>query len=253
LRAKLRLAIRRARQNHARVTITGMQVERNGCSIRVSITAQPVECDTGGLLLVSFVDDLKPELRRARPVETAKDASRVPQLERELEATREDLQSVIRDLNVAHEEQKATSEEAVAFNEHFQSTNEELTALNSQLHEMVEQQRTNASDLQSILNSTDVATLFLDADLSIRFFTPAAKSLFNIIASDVSRPLADLTRRFEDEDLLPDARAVLAGHAPIRREVKAEDGAWFMRGMLPYRSDHSSIEGWSSRLPALPR
>ena len=243
LRAKLRLAIRRAKQNHARVTITGMQVERNGCSIRVSITAQPVEYDTGGLLLVSFVDDLKPELRRARPVEAAKDASRVAQLERELEATREDLQSTIRDLNIANEELKATSVDAVAFNEHFQSTNEELTALNSRPHETVEQQRTKASDLRSILNSTDVATLFLDADLSIRFFTPAAKSLFNSIASDVGRPLAHLTRRFEDEDLLPDARTVLAGHAPIRREVKAENGAWFMRGMLPYRSDHSSIEG----------
>jgi hypothetical protein len=63
-----------------------------------------VECDTGGLLLVSFIDDLKPELRPARPVETAKDASRVAQLERELEATREDLQSAIRDLDIANEE-----------------------------------------------------------------------------------------------------------------------------------------------------
>jgi two-component system CheB/CheR fusion protein len=123
LRAKLRLAIRRARQNHARVTITGMQVERNGCSIRVSITAQPVECDTGGLLLVSFIDDLEPGLRPARPVETAKDASRVAQLERELEATCEDLQSAIRDLDIANEEQMATSEEAVTFNADVQSTN----------------------------------------------------------------------------------------------------------------------------------
>ena len=172
-------------------------------------------------------------------------------------ATREDLQSAIRDLEIANEEQKAINEEAMSVNEEFQSTNEELetskeelqslneelTALNSQLHETVEQQRATSNDLQNILNSTDVATLFLDADLNIRFFTPAAKSLFNVIASDVGRPLADLTRRFEDDDLLPDARAVLASHAPVRREVRADDGSWFMRGMLPYRSDDSGIEG----------
>jgi two-component system, chemotaxis family, CheB/CheR fusion protein len=78
-----------------------------------------------------------------------------------------------------------------------------------------------ARELQSILDSTDVATLFLDGDLNIRFFTPATSSLFDIIASNVGQPLADLTRRFEDNDLLADARAVLASHAPIRREVKA--------------------------------
>ena len=142
-----------------------------------------------------------------------------------------------------NEEFQSTNEELETSKEELQSLNEELTALNSQLHETVEQQRATSNDLQNILNSTDVATLFLDGDLNIRFFTPAAKSLFNVIASDVGRPLADLTRRFEDDDLLPDARAVLASHAPVRREVKADDGSWFMRGMLPYRSDDSSIEG----------
>ncbi|MGH7554081.1 MAG: response regulator, partial [Longimicrobiales bacterium] len=127
--------------------------------------------------------------------------------------------------------------------EELQSLNEELTALNSQLHETVEQQRATSKDLQNILNSSDVATLFLDADLNIRFFTPAAKSLFNVIACDVGRPLADLSRRFEDDDLLPDARAVLASHTPVRREVRDERGGWFIRGMLPYRSDESGIEG----------
>ena len=257
LRAKLRSAIQRAKEDHARVTVTGAQVKRDGCSIGVSITALPVESDGEGLFLVSFIDDPTPEPSAVRPVESAADASRVTQLEQELEATREDLQSAIRDLEIANEEQKAINEEAMSVNEEFQSTNEELetskeelqslneelTALNSQLHETVEQQRATSNDLQNILNSTDVATLFLDADLNIRFFTPAAKSLFNVIASDVGRPLADLTRRFEDDDLLPDARAVLASHAPVRREVKADDGGWFMRGMLPYRSDDGQHRG----------
>ena len=257
LRAKLRSAIQRAKQDHARVTVTGAQLKRNERSVGVSITALPVEGDNEELFLVSFVDDPTPELSPVRPVESAADASRVAQLEQELAATREDLQSAIRDLEMANEEQKAINEEAMSVNEEYQSTNEELetskeelqslneelTALNSQLHETVEQQRAASNDLQNILNSTDVATLFLDADLNIRFFTPAAKSLFNVIASDVGRPLADLTRRFEDDDLLPDARAVLASHAPVRREVKADDDSWFMRGMLPYRSEDGQVEG----------
>jgi two-component system CheB/CheR fusion protein len=131
----------------------------------------------------------------------------------------------------------------LATKEELRSLNAELTALNSQLHETVEHQRATNSDLQNILISTDVATLFLDSELNIRFFTPAAESLFDVIASDVGRPLGDLTRRFEDEALLSDACAVLATHAPVRREVRAEDGGWFMRAMLPYRSDDSGVQG----------
>ena len=256
LRTKLRSAIQRAKQDHVRVTVTGAQVKRNESSIGVSITVLPVESEGEGLLLVSFIDDPAPELRAVRPVELATDASRVTQLEQELEATRGDLQSAIRDLEIANQEQKAINEEAMSVNEEFQSTNEELetskeelqslneelTALNSQLHETVEQQRATSNDLQNILNSTDVATLFLDFDLNIRFFTPATKSLFNVIASDVGRRLDDLTRRFQDGDLLSDARAVLASHAPVRREVKADDGAWYIRGILPYRSG-GSVDG----------
>ncbi len=152
-----------------------------------------------------------PAVEGAGRGEPAGDASRVAQIEHQLEATRANLQNAVRDLEIA-------------------------TAT-------VEQQRATSNDLHNILNSTDVATLLLDANLSIRFFTPAAKSLFDLIASDVGRSLDDLTRRFEDEDLLEDARAVLASYAPIRREVRADDGHWFIRGMLPYQSDESAIIG----------
>jgi two-component system, chemotaxis family, CheB/CheR fusion protein len=257
LRAKLRSAVQLAEHDHASVTLTGARVKRNGSSIRVRVTARPIESDGKRLVLVSFVDDLTPEPRPVTAVDSAIDAFHVAQLEEELEVTREDLQSAIRDLEIANEEQKAINEEAMSVNEEFQSTNEELetskeelqslneelTVLNSQLHETVEQQRATSDDLQNILNSTDVATLFLDGDLNIRFFTPAAKSLFSIITSDVGRPLADFTRRFEDDDLLREARAVLATRAPVRREVKAHDGSWFIRGILPYRSDDSNIDG----------
>jgi two-component system CheB/CheR fusion protein len=125
----------------------------------------------------------------------------------------------------------------------LESRNEELTALNGQLQATVERQRAMSRDLQNILDSTDVATLFLDANLSIRFFTPAATSLFTLTASDIGRPLAGLSRRFEDDDLLPDARVVLASHTPVRRAVRSEGGSWFVRATLPYRSGGSGIEG----------
>ena len=192
-----------------------------------------------------------------RPVEPTDDASRIAELERELDATRKELQSAIRDLEISNEEQKAINEEAMSVNEEFQSTNEELvtskeelqslneelTALNSQLQETLERQRSTSNDLQNILDSADVATLFLDRDLNIRFFTPAAKSLFRVIATDIGRPLADLTPLAADRDLLADARAVLTSSAPLGREIEAADGAWYIRRILPYRTQDNRIEG----------
>jgi two-component system, chemotaxis family, CheB/CheR fusion protein len=117
LRAKLRSAIRRAEEGPARITVTGAHVKREGRLVPVSITALPVEGDNEELFLVSFVDDPTPELGAIRSVETAADASRVVQLEQELEATREELQSAIRELEIANEEQKAINEEAMSVNE----------------------------------------------------------------------------------------------------------------------------------------
>jgi len=89
------------------------------------------------------------------------------------------------------EEYQSTNEELLTSKEELQSLNEELTALNSQLQETLERARTTSNDLENVLYSTDVATLFLDLDLNIRFFTPATKALFAIIPSDLGRPLSD--------------------------------------------------------------
>jgi two-component system CheB/CheR fusion protein len=125
----------------------------------------------------------------------------------------------------------------------LQSLNEELTALNSQLQETLERQRTTANDLQNVLYSTNVATLFLDVNLNIRFFTPATRSLFNVIPSDVGRPLADLNSLAADGLLPADARTVLQTLAPIEREIEAQSGTWYARRILPYRTQDNGVEG----------
>ena len=143
----------------------------------------------------------------------------------------------------ANEEFQSTNEELMTSREELQSLNEELTALNSQLQETLERQRSTSNDLQNILDSSGVATLFLDRDLNIRFFTPAAKSLFRVIATDIGRPLADLARRINDTRLLADAGTVLAGHVPPNREVEADNGAWYTRRILPYRTQDAQVAG----------
>ena len=125
----------------------------------------------------------------------------------------------------------------------MQSLNEELTALNSQLQETLERQRTTSNDLQNILYSTDVATLFLDTQLKIRFFTPATKSLFNVISGDIGRPLADLSSLASDRFLLEDARTVLQTLMPVEREIEANNGNWYGRRILPYRTQDNGVEG----------
>jgi two-component system CheB/CheR fusion protein len=257
LRHKLRAAIHRASEERARAIVTGAQVRYDGKATAVSVAVQPVQSDGDELLLVSFIEEPKRREKQGRSVKAAEDVSRIVELERELDATRTELQDTIRDLEAANEEQKAINEEALSVNEEFQSTNEELvtskeelqslneelTALNSQLQETLERQRSTSNDLQNILYSSDIATLFLDGDFNIRFFTPAAKSLFHVIATDIGRPLADLTPLAADTALLDDARAVLANLVPQQREIEAGDGTWYNRRILPYRTHDNRIEG----------
>jgi two-component system CheB/CheR fusion protein len=179
------------------------------------------------------------------------------ELERELEVARRDLQGAIHDLEVSGEEQKAINAEALSVNEEYQATNEELgaskeelqslneelTALNSQLQETLERQRTTSNDLQNVLYSTDVATLFLDTELKIRFFTPAATAIFRIIPSDVGRPLGDLNALAADAGLLADSRRVMETLALSEQEVEGPAGAWYTRRILPYRTQAKGAEG----------
>ena len=258
IRIKLQAGIQQAGQKNELVVVTGGRINHKGYSVSFNIEVQPILNDGEKLFLVAFIDKPKKEHDQKQPrAATPQDVPSLSALEQELEATRAELQSAIRNLELSTEDQKAINEEALSVNEEYQSTNEELltskeelqslneelTALNSQLQETLERQRTTSNDLENVLFSTDVATLFLDTDLNIRFFTPSTKSLFRIIPSDVGRPLADLNSLAADNALAADARTVLRNPIPIEREIETPDRMWFIRRILPYRTKDKGVEG----------
>ncbi len=258
LRTKLRAAILQACQKNARAITTGGLVGHGTHEHAFDIDVQPIMNDQEELLLICFVDAPEPRKGQGTNAPVApQELSRVIELEMELEATRSELLGVIRNLEIASAEQKAINEEALSFNEEYQSTNEEiltskeelqslneeLTALNSQLQETLEQQRTTSNDLENVLYSTDIATIFLDLDFNIRFFTPRTKQIFRIIHADIGRPLADLSSLADDTTLLEDAQTVARALTPLEHEVEARSGSWYLRRILPYRTQESGVEG----------
>jgi len=257
LRLKLRSALEKAMQEAVRVSIEGDEFMHDGVVTPFTIEVQPVLSEGEPLIFVCFVDAAAQHPQQSGAADRPDDSAKIVVLERRLKAARTELHAAIRNLEISNEEQRVVNEEALSVNEEYQSTNEELltskeelqslneelTALNSQLQETLERQRTLANDLQNVLYSTDVATLFLDPQLNIRFFTPATKSLFNVLPSDVGRPLMDLHSLASDVTLAADARAVLLSSEASEIEIATPEGLWFNRRILPYRTLDNGVEG----------
>jgi len=255
LRSKLAAAIRQAEDEKVRVVVEGARMLGAADAGTVTLDIRPVKSAGEDLLLVCFSDGAAATPPRDYAAEPG--LPRIAELEQELQAARADLRSVAQDLEASVEEQKAVNQEALSVNEEYQATNEELltskeelqslneelTALNSQLQETLERQRRTADDLQNVLYSTDIATLFLDAAMKIRFFTPATKTVFNVIASDIGRPLADLHSLLPDCDFAGDAQLVLQTLAPQEREIDVPGQACFIRRIMPYRTHNDRVAG----------
>ncbi|MCA3264141.1 MAG: response regulator [Telmatospirillum sp.] len=255
-RLKVRAAVLNARREGTRVLVKAVASPAAAAKSFFDVSAQPLRFEDEDLVLVCFHDIAAPAA--ATP---ASARSRVPahvaQLERELSETRRELDTAVRTLETTAENEKVVHEEALSANEELQSSNEELLtskeelqslneeliALNSQLQETLERQRTTSSDLQNVLYSTDVATVFLDTQRRIRFFTPASRQLFNILPTDVGRPLADLNAMFADADIAAGVDAVLAGGTIGDREIEAKGGQWFQRRVLPYMTHEGAVGG----------
>jgi two-component system, chemotaxis family, CheB/CheR fusion protein len=257
LPSALRAAVRKATNEGQEVTATG-RVRRSPVSHPVRIVVTPVRFgrdDDARRLLVSFFErESTPEAAEAAQLEEPVSDS---QLQADLDATREDLRLTIEQMEAANEELKASNEEIRSINEELQasneeletskeelqSLNEELNTVNNQLQAKVEELEVRTNDLNNLLNGTDVATLFLDRALCIRWFTPAMKALLELLPTDIGRPISHFAQKFSGGDLVEDARRVIERLLPSNTEVTDDLHRWYIRHIVPYRTQKNWIDG----------
>ena len=261
LRLDLRSLLREVVEANRSIVRGGVPVESEDGRVQlVTITVEPLnDRDEEPLYLVLFTDEgptVSREEAAARALSSRDGASM--QLEEELRETRDRLQSLVEEYETALEELKSSNEELQSVNEEFQSTNEELEASKEELQSVNEElhtvnaellgkldalDRTNA-DLQSLFDSTNVATVFLDQRLVIRNYTPAISALFNILPNDRGRPITDLTGQVMLPDLADDVAAVIAGRSLIERQIDLDDGnGHYLLRVTPYQNTRGVVDG----------
>jgi two-component system CheB/CheR fusion protein len=178
-------------------------------------------------------------------------------LEEELDATKAQLRATIEGAETQQEELKAANEELQSVNEEYKSTleeletskeelqsiNEELKTVNQELQARLQELSQSNNDFQNLMAATDVATLFVDRQLRIKLYTPPLTKIFNIMPVDQGRPLAHVTHRLRDGDLLRDTQQVLDTLVPLEREVQRDDGHVYLLRLAPYRTREDHIDG----------
>ncbi len=257
LRLDLRSALHRATHDGVRIETPSVPVHRDGEAYGVKLIVEPIGGSDNGALLVLFQESgALPETAPGNGERLAND-EHVQRLEAELRITKERLQATIEELESTNEELKSSNEEYQSINEELQSANEELETSKEELqsvneelqtvngelaHRVSELARAN-SDLKNLLESTQIATLFLDNDLRVRNFTPAATDIFHLLETDVGRPIGHVASRVTYPELEQDVRKVLKSLAPVEREVAGADHSHFVVRVLPYRSIDNFIAG----------
>ncbi|WP_256080076.1 chemotaxis protein CheB [Massilia sp. YIM B04103] len=161
----------------------------------------------------------------------------------EMQTSREELKSSNEELQSTNEELQSTNEELTTSKEEMQSLNEELYTVNAELQSKVDDLSMANSDMKNLLNSTDIAVIYLDNSLHIRRFTTQATQIYKLIASDVNRPLGDIVTDLIYPELEDDARSVLRTLAFCEKQITTRDGRWFMVRIRPYRTVANVIEG----------
>jgi len=262
LRSDVRVALHRAAANGEAVRQEGIFHKVGGDTHLLNVFVEPLTVMEGAHHYVVIFQDLGPvKTREAGEAGSRSDAERddtIAHLESELLATRERLQSTIEELETSNEEMKASNEEFQSVNEELQSSNEELETSKEELQSVNEELETVNSELSSkvdsleranndrknLLESTQIATLFLDGNLCIKSFTPAFTDMFHLIEADAGRPITDIVSRLAYDRLETDVRRVLHTLNRVEQEVKLADGsATYMMRILPYRTVGNLIDG----------
>ncbi|MET0265009.1 MAG: CheR family methyltransferase [Duganella sp.] len=259
LRLELRSALFQANQSGKSVETRSSRCERAGRVFYVNMVARPFYDATLGadyVLILFHKFEQVAEPADADETDLA-EVSVLSSLEQELQRTRLQLQDTIENSETSNEELKAANEELQAINEELrsateeletgkeelQSVNEELITVNSELKSKVEETGKVNDDLQNLIASTDLATIFLDRGMRIKRFTPYALGLFNLMSGDIGRPLQDITHKLHYPELAADAVATFHTLLPVEREVASDDGRWFIARVLPYRTGLDQIDG----------
>jgi two-component system, chemotaxis family, CheB/CheR fusion protein len=246
LRMALSGALQRVARSATPIVYKGLRVNPVDGQRLVNIVVQPIRNRRSSRLYALI--SLEEIAETARPDATEIDFrqasdEQLRSLESELSYTKENLQATIEELETSNEELQATNEELVASNEELQSTNEELHSVNEELYtvnaeyqkKIVELTELNA-DMDNLLASTEVHTVFLDRELTIRKFTPKIAALFNLLPQDIGRRIDIFVHHVRYERLMPELRRVLETAEPFEREVQDAQGRWFLLRILPYRS-----------------
>jgi two-component system, chemotaxis family, CheB/CheR fusion protein len=260
LRLEIRALLHRAMTAEQPVVRSNVNFESNGERQLIDVTVQPLRASgQQPVYLVVFKDigDIAPLTESDAKPEEFENAT-VAQLEAELRTTKERLQTTTEELESSNEELKSSNEELSSINEELQSANEELETSKEELQSINEELQTvNAelknrvdelsranSDIANLLESTQIATLFLNRDLAIKSFTPAAKDVFRLVESDAGRPLSHVRSRLRLDTVEEDAERVLRTLSTIEKQVDSEDGRtrYIMR-VLPYRTVDNVIGG----------
>jgi two-component system CheB/CheR fusion protein len=262
LRPKMLTALHRAISDKKTLKLEAIPFRHPGDGIGyLNLIVRPLTAPgTANLFLVVFEElsgPAKSPPAKGKTKTAPEEEARMAVLEHELQATKEYLQTTVEELEASNEELKSTNEELQSTNEELQSTNEELetakeelqstneelVTVNAELNNKVDELTEVNNDINNLLASTEIGTLFLDRELRIKRFTPAATRLFNLLAQDVGRSIKDITPKTEYEKLWKDAEEVLHSLQVKEMELKSLAGETYASRILPYRTRENVIDG----------
>ena len=251
LRHELTAGFKKALRDDETVVLTNVLVGGDGGSHLVSVTIQPLSRPEAlrGTVMIVF-NDVVAGPRVKTPGRTRGEAARAAGLELDLDHARQELQSVREEMQTSQEELKSTNEELQSTNEELTTSEEELQSMNEELHTVNQELQTRvddftrtSNDIKNLLDSTDIATLFLDQDLRVRRFTSETSRITHLIPGDVGRPITDIASALLYPELAEDAHTVLRTLVRTDRQIPTPDGNWFQARILPYRTMDNMIDG----------
>ncbi|MEA5467850.1 CheR family methyltransferase, partial [Spirulina sp. 06S082] len=262
LQLPLSTALHRAKREQESVLYTGIKVTQGEqlqiVDLKVGIELNETLKEKLFIILLEEQEKITREIIDRTFEVNAETANQINELEYELQQTRENLQTTIEELEATNEEQQATNEELIASNEELQSTNEELHSVNEELYTVNAEYQSKIqelvelnNDLDNLLQSTEIGVIFLDLDLNIRKFTPAATRAINLREGDINRPLTDFSHNLEclpDQenayDLMELLQQVLLHQNPIEQEMRLRtSGINLLLRVNPYWSEKGERQG----------